>query len=302
MEKFSIFTCTYKTTKGQIHRLYQSLLKQTYKEWDWWILDDSPKDYKDNNFSEIKNDPRVFILKNVSHHGNIGFNKHMIAMCCDGDYLVEVDHDDELTPDCLECLYQAFQEHPDSKFVYSDCIEMVGDHMSVLYGDNFSFGQGYYKDNVEVNGWFYKVAISCPSINCKSIRGIYAAPNHVRCWERDFYHEIGGHNIELDVCDDYELCVRSFLFTKITHVNKVLYIQHEEGTQERGKDGNNTQSVRYDRIQQLNWAMYALFDKRIHERILELGFEDQIWTDEEKSDLNKDIPRTELIDLGYQTL
>ena len=30
-------------------------------------------------------------------------------MMCDGDYLVEVDHDDELLPDCLMKLYECFK-------------------------------------------------------------------------------------------------------------------------------------------------------------------------------------------------
>ena len=43
---FSIFTCAYKTDKEKALRLYNSLLKQTYKEWDWWIIDDSPYPYE----------------------------------------------------------------------------------------------------------------------------------------------------------------------------------------------------------------------------------------------------------------
>ena len=73
------------------------------------------------------NDPRITIIQNVTNHGNIGFNKHTIAMMCNGDFLVEVDHDDELTFDCLEKLHDAFIKYPDTDFVYSLTAEFKGD-------------------------------------------------------------------------------------------------------------------------------------------------------------------------------
>lgn len=291
---FSIFTCAYKTNKLKAERLYKSLVNQTYKNWNWWIIDDSPEG-EESYFSSIK-DPRITIIKNVTNHGSIGFNKHMIAMMCDGDYLVEVDHDDALTEDCLLLLYNAFEEYPDSKFVYSDTLEMVGDHTSVCYSEGFSYGQGYYR-NENVEGWNYKVAITCPSINARSIRGIHAQPNHVRVWERNFYHFIGGHNIDLGVCDDMDILVRTFLNTKMTHINKVLYIQYEDSV--RSERADNTQGRRFKVIQELNELLRQKYDKKIHERILELGYEDNAWIEDGGySDLHSD--NFEPIDYGYQ--
>jgi SAM-dependent methyltransferase len=42
-------------------------------------------------------------------------------------------------------------------------------------------------------------------------------------------HEIGGHNIELSVCDDQELMIRTYLHTKFHHIHKVLYIYRITG-------------------------------------------------------------------------
>lgn len=292
---FSIFTCAYKTTDEQATRLYNSLLSQTYKNWNWWVLDDTPGEW-DSPYEKI-NDPRLMVIKNSTNHGNIGFNKHVIAMACDGDYLVEVDHDDELTSDCLAHLKTAFERHPDSKFVYSDTLEMVGEHTSVNYGEVFSYGQGYYRKET-VNGWNYKIAITTPSINAKSIRGIHAQPNHVRAWEKNFYHSIGGHNTELSVCDDMDLIVRTFLNTIITHINKVLYIQYEDGT-ERNSTSRNTQGKRYDVIQAVNYMLMKKYDNDIHNRILELGFKDNAW-DENENHSNIFMKLFTPIDYGYQ--
>lgn len=287
---FSIFTSIYNTPFKCIKRLYNSLLKQTYKNWNWWIIDDSPNNYVSDYIKTIR-DPRITIFKNITNHGNIGFNKHMIAMMCDGDYLVEVDHDDELTEDCLAKLYKCF-EKSNADFVYSDCLEVTADDI-VSYGDDFSYGQGYYRTE-EVNGVKYTLPITTSGINAKSIRGIHAMPNHVRCWEKNFYHKIGGHNIELSVIDDMDLMSRTFLYGRMAKVDKVLYIQHEDYANNEN-DRCNTTGKRFKEIQRINYYLQNKYDKLIHNRILELGFEDPIWDEEaQHSDIYKKIDREKL--------
>lgn len=52
--KFSIITPIYKTPEYKIQRLYNSLVNQTYSDWEWVVFDDSPTDYKDS-YEYIKN-------------------------------------------------------------------------------------------------------------------------------------------------------------------------------------------------------------------------------------------------------
>lgn len=270
---FSIFTCTFNTPKAMFERLYQSLISQTYNNWNWYILDDSTNPYTSEMINNY-HDPRIVIFKNYSNHGNIGFNKHMIAMACDGDYLVEVDHDDELTPDCLKLLNEAFTRYPDTDFVYSYAMEEI-DGKEVWYGDHFAYGLGYYQKEL-VKGVLRNIAIT-PDVNALSVRGIHALPNHVRCWKKEFYHSIGGHNIELSVLDDMDILIRTFLNGKMTKIPKVLYIQHEGNRREGKKRGNTAQSERFDEIQRTNDLLKQKYDKHIHARLIELGVEDPFW-------------------------
>lgn len=53
---------------------------------------------------------------------------------CSGSYIVEVDHDDELTSDCLQVLHDAFKAYPDAGFAYSHTCEMNQDGPAD-YGD-----------------------------------------------------------------------------------------------------------------------------------------------------------------------
>ena len=269
---FSFFTCAFNTSADKLTRLYNSMLSQTYGEWNWYVLDDSTNEGVTEILKEF-NDPRIVVIKNVSNHGSIGFNKHVIAMACDGDYLVEVDHDDELTSDCLSCIKEAFDTFPDTDFVYSDVVEYIGGQ-SVLYGEGWGVGEGGRKW-VTIKGESV-LTNDQPMITPFSIRAIYSQPNHVRCWKKNFYHKIGGHNPELGVLDDMDLNIRTFLNGKMTKVDKVLYIQYE-GTGERGVNGETTQSQRFAEIQRTNTLLYRKYDKEIHERILELGMKDTAW-------------------------
>lgn len=273
---FSIFTCTFNTPKAMFERLYNSLINQTYKNWNWFILDDSTNPYTSEMINNY-HDPRITVFKNCSNHGNIGFNKHMIAMMCDGDYLVEVDHDDELTADCLELLSLAFDTYPDSDFVYSYAMEEIGGK-EVYYGDNFAYGLGYYQKEF-VLGKERNIAIT-PDINAISVRGIHALPNHVRCWKKEFYHKIGGHNTELSVVDDMDILIRTFLNGTMTKIPKVLYIQHEGNRREGKKRGDTAQSERFDEIQRTNDLLKRKYDRKIHDRILSLGAIDPFWVND----------------------
>lgn len=287
---FSIFTCTFNTPKKVLMRLYESLYNQTYKNWNWYILDDSTSGTTADMIDHL-HDPRIVVFRNVTNHGNIGFNKHMIASACDGDYLVEVDHDDYLTPDCLELLNKAFEKYPDTNFVYSHAMEFVNGK-EVYYDENFAYGLGEYRD-MDVLGTMRHIALTA-DINAVSVRGIHALPNHVRCWEKNFYHKIGGHNIELSVLDDMDILVRTFLNGTITKIDKVLYIQ-DEGYNEHRRDGTTAQSKRFDEIQRTNSLLKKKYDLQIHQRLFELGSDDPIWIDEFNcSNLGKEYDKSKL--------
>lgn len=271
---FSMFTSAYNTPIHMVKRLYNSLCAQTYNNWNWWIIDDSSSNKV--NYFERLNDPRIHIIKNVTEHGNIGFNKHLIAMIADGDYLVEVDHDDELTPDCLELLKKAFDTYPDCDFAYSYAFEEIGGN-SVYYGDDFALGLGEYEEH-EILGKNFVIPTT-PDVNALSIRHIVAEPNHVRCWKKEFYHKIGGHNTELSVLDDMDILIRTFLNGKMCKIPKVLYIQHEGEDRGDRSIGDTTQSKRFAEIQRLGCILREKYDKEIHDYLIKNNIPDPYWVD-----------------------
>ena len=116
--RFSIFTPTYQTGE-RIRRTYEGLKNQVLTNWEWVVVDDSPDDDTWNILQEIASTDYRVKLNRIYPltGGNIGLAKYRAAMLCEGDWLVELDHDDYLTSECLSTSNDASLTDPDAKFL-----------------------------------------------------------------------------------------------------------------------------------------------------------------------------------------
>jgi glycosyltransferase involved in cell wall biosynthesis len=217
-----------------LDELYESILAQTYTNWEWVILlngtftaDQVPK--------SIAADNRVKIYADYSGNSRIGYLKNIAFSKGIGDILVELDYDDMITPDCLEELNNAFQQK-DIGFVYSDDAILMSNGKFIPYNPLYGWKYRMFEWNGEE---LYSMTHFLPSSHALSF--IYYAPDHVRAWRKDVYVNLGGHNVELSVCDDHELLIRSYLSTNFLKIDKILYIYR--------KTGNNTVITRNAEIQ-----------------------------------------------------
>jgi len=279
----SIFSPAHNTFE-KFDRCYGSVINQSYENWEWVILDDSP-DRKNYEYIEKKigNDPRIKLYKANRKDSMVGSTKRQAASLCNGQYLLELDHDDELHYMALEYVVSAFKRYPDAGFCYSNCAEVFETGGSVVYGPTFAMHQGlhfpYTYKGVEMMG-------ADTPINASTMRHIVGVPNHLRCWERETYFRIGRHNNKLAIVDDYELLIRTFLETKIVQIPEVLYIQYMNA------GGNNTQEPRRAEIQRLVDRLQKKYDLDIHNRVLELGGEDWLWDENTQTSLTWINPPT----------
>jgi glycosyltransferase involved in cell wall biosynthesis len=221
--KFSIITPEH--DPGNIpflNELYDSILEQTYGNWEWVILTNG-KCTPQHLPERIRKDFRVKIFHHESITCSIGKLKNDAFNLGTGDILVEVDHDDMITPDCLQELNEAYQDQTVG-FVYSD------DAMYHMLDQFVPYN--------EDNGWTYRMfnykgkelyAMNSFEPTSHALSYIWFAPDHVRSWRKSVYKEIGGHNPELEICDDHELCIRTYLKTKMVRIPKVLYIYRITG-------------------------------------------------------------------------
>jgi len=284
----SIFTCTYNTREEDLSRAYKSIQEQSYVDWEWVVFDDSNDNGKTFDMLEqvASKDVRVRVHKQHRHSGIIGEVKYNAAMLCNGDILIEMDHDDELTENALMDVVKGFDRFPEVGFVYTDFVELGDQGQSLTYNPGWGFGYGSYRKEM-YKGKEYDV-VNSPNINPKTIRHIVASPNHIRAWRTGLYHMMGGHNRKIHVADDYEMMVRTFLISRMVHVSKLCYIQHHRS------DGSNTQRVRNAEIQRMVRYISRKYDSMIHKKFESYGIDDYVWNKNgEYSDLNVPNPEKE---------
>lgn len=232
-----------------LHELWDSIKRQTNADWEWVLVPNGGAVIP----TDIASDRRVRIVPYNGENRNIGAIKLFAFLQGRGDWLVEVDHDDLLTADCLEELKGA--DDGTVGFLYSDCADFSPTGAPVTYHD------ASVRKAWESNGWkFRTVTIDGkgylspeswePSAQALSL--VYYAPNHVRAWSREVYDMIGGHNPDLAICDDHELLIRTYTVTKMRRIPKVLYLYRVE---------TNTWATRADEIRSLT---FGLRDKYLH--------------------------------------
>ena len=269
-QMISFFTPIYNTGE-KLWNTYRSVRDQTYNNWEWVLVNDSTDGGKTLKIAEeiALVDPRVKVYDFREKSGGcIGESKYRCCSLAKGYILAELDHDDLLVKTCAEDLHNAAQAHPDCGMFYGDTAEVNEEWENQRYGEGFALGYGSYREE-EYEGRMLSPA-NQQNINPKTIRHIVGVPNHVRAWRRSTYFEIGGHNRSLTIADDFELVIRSFLYSKICKIPKLSYIQFLYNNQ----GGRNTHDLSRADIQRRVRTIAQYYNKQINARFIELGIED----------------------------
>ena len=277
-QMISFFTPIYNTGE-KLWNTYRSVRDQTYNNWEWVLVNDSTDGGKTLKIAEeiALVDPRVKVYDFREKSGGcIGESKYRCCSLAKGYILAELDHDDLLVKTCAEDLHNAAQAHPECGMFYGDTAEVNEEWENQKYGEGFALGYGSYRDE-EYEGRLLSPA-NQQNINPKTIRHIVGVPNHVRAWRRSTYFEIGGHNRSLTIADDFELVIRSFLYSKICKIPKLSYIQFLYNN----SGGRNTHDLSRADIQRRVRTIAQYYNEQINARFIELGIED--WAYNERPD------------------
>ena len=221
MPYFSIVTPTHNTQF--LARLSRSIEKQTFKDFEWIIV---PNGNANIDVETLAFKPKV-VYSGYPNSKLIGHFKKRGCFASQGTILVEVDHDDELTEDCLQELYNAFNSDETIDFAYSNCAEINADGEPFVYSNYFGWRNRPFK-------YYGRDLLELISFdpNPASFSKIWFAPNHVRAWKKSFYDKIGGHNETMEVLDDHDILCRTYIQGKVKHIDKCLYIyyKHKDNT------------------------------------------------------------------------
>ncbi len=116
--KFSILIANYNNGK-YFKDCYDSIIAQTFTDWEAVIVDDASTDDSVEVISSIiKNDARFRLLFNEENKG-CGFTKRKCAEKAIGEIVGFVDPDDSILPQALEMMVRAHDENPAASLVHS---------------------------------------------------------------------------------------------------------------------------------------------------------------------------------------
>ena len=252
--KLSIFTPSHDLSR--IDTPLESLKNQTYKDFEWILFlngqaveEAQIQPDLETKLTEAKLNFKI--IQDERENSNIGYLKKQCCENATGEILVELDHDDALTPNCLEELVTAFNQGYD--FCYSDDYYVEVNNGKEEHITPFGSGTGF-KIKKDENGTLYHPSHDPSAL---SFSYIWYAPDHVRSWKKSFYDKIGGHDKDLDVCDDYDLVCRSYINGKCHRIPKPLYKYYaypDRSSADMNPDGS--QGERNARIQELTHVLH----------------------------------------------
>ena len=193
----SIVVPCYKSEKLFLLQMIDSVMKQTYANWELLLLDASPE------YGVVKKASSVFRDKRVRYF-NLGKNKGIVGntnegiKAAKGDFIAFLDHDDLLEPDALYCYVLRLNKNPEIKVFFCD---------EDLFEKPGIFMQPVFKTQLNLDLLY--------SHNCVT---------HFLMLERDYLFRIGLSEEEVSGAQDYDLTLRAYEGGgEFCHVPRVLY-------------------------------------------------------------------------------
>ena len=195
----SILVPVYNTIHPWLERALDSVLSQTYPNWDLCVCDDNSTEdgvRETLRFYE-RLDARIKVKYLAKNEGIAGATNQALSLAS-GEFVGLLDHDDELAPNALFEVVKLLQWHADADLIYSDedKIDESGQRTSPAFKP----------------GWSPDLATSCNYLN------------HFSLYRRSLLEEVGGWRSSFDGAQDLDLVQRfSERTDKIHHIPKILY-------------------------------------------------------------------------------
>lgn len=252
--KFSIVVPLYKTPEVYLSEMIQSVINQTYDNWELCLSDgsgtDSPLTRTLKDFEQ--KDQRIRVVYN-NKKLSISENTNAAISIARGDYIVFMDHDDLLVN---EALYQCAIRVNNNKKV--DVIYSDEDKISM---DGKVLFQPHFKSD-------YNEFLLC-SMNYIS---------HLYVVKKDLLDKVGGLDSNFDGAQDYDLIFRTIEASQsIEHIPKVLYhwrshfdstSEHPEAKEYAFEAGRRAIEAHYKRMgipaTVEHGAFYGIYRTRYH--------------------------------------
>lgn len=236
MPKVSVLMPVYKTDENYLREAIESILSQTFEDFEFLILDDCPEDDREEIIKSYK-DKRIKYYKNEKNLGITPSRNKLIDMA-KGEYLAVFDHDDVSLPERFEKQVQYLDEHQDVGVVLSNVKSLIKGRISANPIDDYNIKMALIRT----------CAMSHPA---SMIRKSVLINNNIRYEERFFPAE------------DYALWCRLIPFTNFYNIPDVLfhYRDHAENT-------SHKQEAKMQQATLSIWSFVKVENPALHEEFL----------------------------------
>lgn len=197
MPKVSIVVAVYNRDRF-LAQCLDSILAQTYTDWECIIVDDGSSDRSFEIASEYVNYDRITLCR-FPHCGNLGKILKYGFEQTSGEYLAQVDSDDWLAPTALENLTQVLDNDPTVGVAYSDYLAVTET------GEPIKLSRSTY---IPYSKERLLVDLMC---------------HHLRLVRRSCYEQVGGYSPRFAKNQDFDLCLKLSEITDMARFPQVLY-------------------------------------------------------------------------------
>jgi GT2 family glycosyltransferase len=194
----SIITPVFNTPVRWLRECIESVLTQTYENWELILIDDHSTDPETLRcLTELAaSESRIILAKDEKRRGISAASNRGLALA-KGDWVGFLDHDDLLEPDALFQNVKWLQKHPEADLIYSDEDKLTEQ----------GFDSPIFKPD-----WSPDYFLSCNYV-C-----------HFTLIRRELIKQVGGFRSKFDGAQDYDLFLRVIEQTnRIDHIPRVLY-------------------------------------------------------------------------------
>ncbi len=203
--RFSILVPLYNTPEEYLRDMLDSVLNQTYGEWQLCLADgsDAEHDYVGEVVQTYRErSPELasrICYRRLERNGGISENTNACLELADGDFIAPFDHDDYLHPSVLYWYAKAINEQ-NADYLY--CDETTFKESNLNHFVTIHFKPDYAIDNLRANNYI-----------C-----------HLSCFDRKLLEGEELYRSEFDGSQDHDMILRlTDKAEKIVHVPKLLY-------------------------------------------------------------------------------
>lgn len=147
---FSIIVPLFKTPLPLFHEMVDSVVDQTYPNWELILVNASPEDegLRRAVACRCAEDERI---KSLQLEGNLGItlNTNAGIEAAEGEFMCFFDHDDTLEPDILFRYMEGLERYPDTDLFYCDEDKLLdGRYVEAYFKPDFNWDQLYSNNYV----------------------------------------------------------------------------------------------------------------------------------------------------------